>query len=61
MYLVGITADLNDEDETGYVWTLSSTRLVILARSAPELWWSLVMRKLRRCARSWTSCLRAMA
>jgi hypothetical protein len=21
MYLVDITADLNDEDETGYVWT----------------------------------------
>jgi hypothetical protein len=36
MYLVDITADLNDEDETGYVWTFLD-RLVILARSVLAL------------------------
>jgi hypothetical protein len=60
MYLVDITADLNDEDEAGYVWTfLDEARDP--ARISPELLSWPATKTPPRCARSWTSGPREMA
>jgi hypothetical protein len=55
MYRVDMTADLNDEDQTGYLGR-SWMRLVTLRRSRQVLWSWPVMTTRPRCARSLTLC-----
>jgi hypothetical protein len=60
MYRVDITADLNDEDDTGYVWTfLDEARDP--ARSSPASWWWPGTRTPPRCARWSIWCPQATA
>jgi hypothetical protein len=50
MYRVDITADLNDEDETGYVWTFLD-ELATRSRSSPAPSSSPETKTPRRCVR----------
>jgi hypothetical protein len=51
MYQVDITADLNDEDETGFVWTVLMRLATLTRLPRVRLSWP-VTRKLQPCGRS---------